>query len=55
MKNIMLVIEYDGTNYHGWQYQKNAITVQEVVEKAIEKVTGEKVKLIGSSRTDTGV
>jgi tRNA pseudouridine38-40 synthase len=55
MKNIMLVIEYDGTNYHGWQYQKNAITVQEVLEKAIEKVTGEKVNLIGSSRTDTGV
>ncbi|HHW58217.1 MAG TPA: tRNA pseudouridine(38-40) synthase TruA [Clostridia bacterium] len=55
MKNVMIVIEYDGTNYHGWQYQKNAVTVQEVLEKAIKKVTGEEVNLIGASRTDTGV
>ncbi|MFV9568477.1 tRNA pseudouridine(38-40) synthase TruA [Thermoanaerobacter mathranii] len=55
MRNIMIVVEYDGTNYHGWQYQKNAITVQEVLQKAIKKVTGEEVNLIGASRTDTGV
>lgn len=51
----MIVIEYDGTNYHGWQYQKNAVTVQETVTHAIKKITGEKVDLIGSSRTDAGV
>ncbi|ADD03174.1 tRNA pseudouridine synthase A [Thermoanaerobacter italicus Ab9] len=51
----MIVVQYDGTNYHGWQLQKNAITVQEVLQKAIKKVTGEEVNLIGASRTDTGV
>ncbi|WP_096233557.1 tRNA pseudouridine(38-40) synthase TruA [Thermoanaerobacterium sp. RBIITD] len=55
MRNIMLVIEYDGTNYHGWQYQKNALTVQEIITKAINKITSENVNLIGSSRTDSGV
>lgn len=55
LKNVMLVIEYDGTNYAGWQRQINAITVQETLEKAIYKVTGESVNLIGCSRTDTGV
>ncbi|WP_211204209.1 tRNA pseudouridine(38-40) synthase TruA [Thermoanaerobacter italicus] len=55
MRNIMIVVQYDGTNYHGWQLQKNAITVQEVLQKAIKKVTGEEVNLIGASRTDTGV
>ncbi|WP_428864370.1 tRNA pseudouridine(38-40) synthase TruA [Clostridium sediminicola] len=51
----MLVIEYDGTNYAGWQRQINANTVQETLEKAIYKVTGEVINLIGCSRTDTGV
>ncbi|AEM79570.1 tRNA pseudouridine(38-40) synthase TruA [Thermoanaerobacter wiegelii] len=55
MRNVMIVVEYDGTNYHGWQYQENAVTVQEVLQKAIKKVTGEEVNLIGASRTDTGV
>lgn len=55
MKNIKLTIEYDGTNYHGWQSQENALTVQDVVEKAINKLTGEQCSLNGSSRTDTGV
>lgn len=55
MKNIKLVIEYDGTNYSGWQNQENAITIQEVLEKAICKITGEEVRLIGSGRTDKGV
>ncbi|GAA0734223.1 tRNA pseudouridine(38-40) synthase TruA [Clostridium oceanicum] len=55
MKNIKLTIQYDGTNYSGWQIQNNAITVQEVMEKAILKATGEKVKLIGCSRTDSKV
>lgn len=55
MKNIKLVIEYDGTNYNGWQKQKNGVTIQQTIEKAIEKLTGEEVKLEGSSRTDSGV
>lgn len=55
MKNVKLTIEYDGTNYHGWQSQKNAKTVQETVEKAIKGLTGEEITIIGSSRTDFGV
>lgn len=55
MRNIMIVIEYDGTNYHGWQCQRNAVTVQETVVHAIKKITGEEIDLIGSSRTDAGV
>lgn len=55
MRNIKLTLSYDGTNYHGWQAQKNAITVQEVLENAISSLTGVKPKLTGCSRTDTGV
>lgn len=55
MRNIKLIIEYDGTDYHGWQSQQNAVAVQDVVRKAIKKLTGEDVTLTGSSRTDTGV
>ena len=55
MKNIKLILEYDGTNYSGWQRQKNSITIQQKIEEAIFKLTKEKVELIGSSRTDSGV
>jgi len=55
VRNIKLIIEYDGTNYHGWQRQKNALTVQGVIEDAIFSLTKEKVSLIGASRTDEGV
>ena len=55
MKNIKLTIEYDGTNYCGWQKQKNNITVQGTLEKALNKTTNEIIEAIGSSRTDTGV
>lgn len=55
MRNIKLTIEYEGTNYSGWQYQDNAISIQQVIEEAIESITGEKVKLIGSGRTDARV
>lgn len=55
MRNIKLIIEYDGTNYGGWQKQKNNRTIQEEIEKAIYKVTSEEVELKGSSRTDSGV
>ena len=55
MRNIKLIIEYDGTNYVGWQKQINGIGIQEKIEEAIFKITGEKVHLIGSGRTDSGV
>lgn len=55
MRNIKLTIEYDGTNYAGWQKQKNALSIQEVIESALYKLTGEMTEVIGSSRTDAGV
>ena len=48
-------IAYNGTAYHGWQYQQNATGVQEVVENALSKLLREKVSIVGSGRTDTGV
>ena len=53
--NIKLNLQYDGTEYHGWQIQKNANTVQETVARAIEKITGDWVTLAGCGRTDAGV
>jgi len=55
MRNIKIVIEYEGTHYHGWQRQKSESTVQEVLEDRIGVITGERVTLIGSGRTDAGV
>lgn len=55
MKNIKLTIEYEGTNYSGWQKQKNGISVEEVVDTVIKKFLKEDIKLYGSSRTDAGV
>ena len=55
MRNIKLKIQYDGTDYHGWQIQKNDITVQEIVKKAVQKIVNEDVHLTGCGRTDTGV
>ena len=52
---IKLVISYDGTNYHGWQKQKNGISIQEALEKAIELATGEACQTTASGRTDAGV
>ena len=52
---IKLTISYDGTDFSGWQRQKDKITVQQTVEDAIFTVTGERVKVVGSGRTDAGV
>ena len=52
MRNIKLLIEYDGTFYNGWQVQPNGLTIQEVIQKKIEVMTQERVILIGSGRTD---
>jgi tRNA pseudouridine38-40 synthase len=54
-RNIRLLLEYAGTRYHGWQRQKNAVCVQQVLEEALTRLTGEGVRLIGSGRTDAGV
>lgn len=55
MKRIKLTIAYDGTNYCGWQIQPNGITIEEVINKALSKLTGEDITVIGASRTDSGV
>ena len=55
MFNYLIRIEYDGTKFVGWQFQKNGISVQEKIEKAISKILKTKVKIIGSGRTDKGV
>jgi tRNA pseudouridine38-40 synthase len=55
MRHIKLLIEYDGTNYHGWQSQRSGGTIQDVITEKISKITGEKVRLTGASRTDAGV
>ena len=52
---VKLLISYDGTAYCGWQVQPNAVTVQEKIEQAIFEITGEKVRVTGSGRTDAGV
>ena len=50
-----MTIAYDGTNYCGRQVQPNGITIEEVVNKALSKLTGENIVVIGASRTDSGV
>lgn len=56
MRNIKLILEYDGTNYRGWQKQKNGRTIQGEVERAVGEVTKEEsIEVIGCSRTDSGV
>lgn len=55
MRTIKLTIEYDGTNYSGWQVQPNGLAVQQVIEEALHELLGEKVSLRSSGRTDAGV
>lgn len=55
MRTIKLVVAYDGSGYHGFQKQKNVITVQNILEEALEKLCGEAVVTAGSGRTDAGV
>lgn len=55
MKRIKLTVAYDGTNYCGWQVQPNGITIEEVLNKTLSKLTGEDICIIGASRTDSGV
>lgn len=55
MRRVKLTVAYDGTNYCGWQIQPNGITIEEVLNKKISKLTGEEITVIGASRTDSGV
>ena len=50
-----MILEYDGTAYHGWQRQINGLSIQQILEEKIAVMTGEAVKVIGSGRTDAGV
>lgn len=55
MKRIKLIVSYDGTNYCGWQVQKNGLAVEAVLNEALTKLLGEEIAVIGASRTDSGV
>ncbi len=53
--NIVLILEYDGTRYHGFQLQDSVPTIQGELEEALWKLAGERIRVIAASRTDTGV
>ncbi len=55
MKRVRLIISYDGTNYCGWQIQKNGITVEEIINRELSSLLKEDIAVIGASRTDSGV
>ena len=55
MKRVALLVQYDGSHYSGWQKQKNATTVQEILESALFKITNHTVKTFAAGRTDAGV
>ena len=52
MKRVGLVVAYDGTNYSGWQIQPNGITIQGVLNDALTDLLGEKIEIMGASRTE---
>jgi len=52
---VTLIVEYDGTRYHGFQLQTQQPTIQGEIEQALEKLTGERIRIVGASRTDAGV
>ena len=55
MYNYLIKIEYDGTEFVGWQYQKNGISIQEKIEKALKEIFNNKIRINGAGRTDKGV
>ncbi len=55
MPNYKIVIEYDGTNFVGWQHQENGESIQAALQNALVKLSGEKVTIFGAGRTDSGV
>lgn len=52
---VLLTLEYDGTDYVGWQWQENGLSVQQVLEQALSRVLGSEIRVVGASRTDAGV
>jgi tRNA pseudouridine38-40 synthase len=55
MFNYKLTLQYDGTNYAGWQFQENSLSVQEIIKNSIQQILNEDINLIGAGRTDAGV
>ena len=55
MKRVKMIVAYDGTNYSGWQFQNNAITIEQKLNEALTELLGEEITVIGASRTDAGV
>jgi len=55
MFNYLIKIEYNGSKFVGWQYQKNGISIQEKIEKALKKIFNKKIRINGAGRTDKGV
>ena len=55
MFNYQIIIEYLGSNYVGWQIQKNGTSIQSIIQKVFSKILKSKIKIIGSGRTDAGV
>ena len=55
MKRIMLTVAYDGTDYCGWQIQPTGLSVEEVLNRALTRLLGEDIRVLGTSRTDSGV
>ena len=55
LKRYFVELSYNGSEYHGWQRQPNAISIQEALEKSLSKLLFESISLVGASRTDTGV
>ena len=55
MKRVALIIQYDGSNFSGWQKQKNAISVQETIENALQNISNQTIKIFAAGRTDAGV
>ncbi len=55
MFNYLMRIEYDGTKFVGWQYQKNGTSIQEKIEKSLYKIFKKKIRIVGAGRTDKGV
>lgn len=55
MKRVKLIVAYDGTNYHGWQLQPNGTTIEEMLNRELSALLGEKIVVTGASRTDSGV
>lgn len=55
LRNLLITISYDGKNFHGWQIQQNALTVQEVFQTSLSKIIGDAFDVKGCSRTDSGV